>query len=282
MTRHGAWQRVTLLVFALSLVIPATALATSPTRLRDISRTASGAQEARAAAARYSASGVRVTAGELQVLQSADGDTFVLPVGVQPALGGPSGDDVIGVLVGGRSWASSEPLGKMETQASSDWPIRSSNCFTRKSKTYGYMDACYQLRWHDGGSTNDYFALHAFGTVWVTSGHQVNSAYVQSKPAGGSSTKWVEWDPGGTVNPSGACDSVTLGIGTPVSLTFSHSVCDTWNIAKGTTSGDFRTTWTRSGAFAAPQSRQVAFLLDMKGAENAYPVFLISWDFSGS
>ena len=219
-------------------------------------------------------------ADDLRVFEAADGDTWIVPAGTELVF---DGSEFAGVQVGGRPPARSAAVtaqSDISPMSLSDWRIRSQNCFTRKSKTYGYMDTCYSLRWYDGSSTYDWFGLHVHGTVWAKSGQRVKSAWVQSKPGGGSATTWVEWSPAGTVNPSGACDNVTIGIAVPVALSYSHYMCEEWNISKGTASGDFRTTWISGSSIAYPASRAVAFLLDLRGAENAYPVFVISWDFS--
>ena len=280
MTRHRAWRRLTLVLFAVTLALPATSLGAPPGGLRDISKTKGGGTERQAAANRYAAEGVVVRADELRVFEAADGETLIVPVGTELVF---EGSEFVGVQVGGRAFgqsAESTTQGDISPMALSDWPIRSQHCFTTKSKTYGYMDTCFALRWYDGSSTYDWFGLHVHGTVWAKAGQRVKTAWVQSKPGGGSATTWVDWSPAGTVNPSGNCDNVTVGIAVPVTLSYSHYMCEEWNISKGATSGDFRTTWRSGSSIAHPQSRAVAFLLDMRGAENAYPVFVISWDFS--
>lgn len=306
MSDQFTWRRVLLVLTTVGLVVPTFFLASDPhvhraapvsnnpsnglavemelavadaNGLRDISRTAAGAAEARAAAVRYAAEGYEVEAEQLQVIEASDTDTYILPLTHELVLGGSSGRDVLGVRIGGPP--DSVANHGIVLAATSDWPIWTSACFSRKDKLYGFMDTCYVLRRHDGGSTYDYFALHGYGTVWAKSGRRVTSAYVQSKPGGGSATTWMQWDPSGTVDPAGACDSITLGIDIPVSLSYSHNMCEVWNITKGTSSGDFRTTWTTPTQLTYPGSRRVAFLLDMRGLENAYPYWTISWDFSG-
>ncbi len=251
--------------------------------LRDISRTAAGVAEARAASVRYAVEGLDVNSEQLQVIEASDGDTYVIPVTHELVLGGRSGHDVLGVRIGGPESVANDRVANdgIVLAATSDWPIWTQNCFTRKDHTYGYMDTCFVLRRYDGSSTYDWFALHAYGTVWAKSGKSVTSAYVQSKPGGGSPTTWVDWSPSGTLDPAGTCNSVSIGIDIPVSLSYTHNMCEKWNVTKGTSSGDFRTTWITPTTLTYPNSRRVALLLDMRGAENAYPYWTISWDFGG-
>lgn len=166
------------------------------------------------------------------------------------------------------------------------WQIDTAGCLPYIYVNQVKMDACVRQEklMNDGVPTQDYWAMHAWGTVYTVGGRKATNAWVQIQKSGTSAPfTMMDKQPGSS--QSGSCQSVTLsvsaGSGFALSVSSTYSRCETWNpYYYGTpTNPYFKNTW--SGDVRNGGSRQAAVSMSAYTAEWAYPVWYLTWGFTG-
>jgi hypothetical protein len=258
--RIGPWASVLLLGASLLIAVP-TAVAANP----NLSATADGQRMTSEASARYTGKGIATKASDLAVYRLADGSFLVVPTGTQRA-----GD---GVTTASQSSASSG-----FAALASGWQLQDSACFSRYTQSRGWMDTCYHHHklFGDGSSTYDYHELHLFATASSLYPGALKWAWIESNRASGSPTQsWYDWDPGADTNTN--CHNLSVGVQVGAfGISYGHDQCETWDITKYSTPGQFRNTWRGN---VAESEREVAFDIASRVSQGSWAQWTLNWDF---
>lgn len=170
--------------------------------------------------------------------------------------------------------------------ASTYWQIDTAGCLPYLYINEVRMDACVRQEklMNDGVSNQDYWAMHSWGTVYTTNNRKATQAWVQLQRSGTSSAfTMMDKQPGSS--SSGNCQSIQLGLnvgsGYGISYSTTYNRCDTWNpfYFGNPTTPYFKNMW--SGDVRNGGSRQVAASMAVYTAEWAYPVWYLTWGFTG-
>ena len=161
------------------------------------------------------------------------------------------------------------------------WSVQASQCFTRISDTYSWIDHCYGLYRlaNDTDQGRDWYVLHHFASMKSNPPWAMNAASIGSAPAGGTLQTWVDWQPRSDTRTTG-CQQVILAIAGPApGISDAVTQCDQWRVAKATTGGTFSVTWDRQGTH---ELRELSMLVSVSVPEGAWPIWYVPASVSGS
>ncbi len=142
------------------------------------------------------------------------------------------------------------------------------------------MDSCYKLYKYsqsisDGSSYKDLYAMFHYGTAksspdWILTRASLWSAQHPNS----SSMQWSDWSPRSDSKRN--CGTVTIGFTYGVaSVNMNFTQCDTWDITKYSTPGEFRNDW--KGA-SINSEREVAYGVQVTVPKDGWPQWYLYQD----
>lgn len=256
-------------------------------RVVEITGSRAAASLAQAAAVRYRDYGVTVKPTDLRVWQDEDGYVLV-PVGtptIMLSTTRPDGSVAVEIAPTTERMPpvtspSTAMLASITPAAAPYWALVATQCFTRISDTWSWLDHCYQMyqEANDGSATRDYYALQHYATASNNSPWRVYWAQIRSYPASTSAPQtWVDWAPKG--DTSGSCDpSYTIGISAPIVLTMTSNRCEIWHMTKSNPTVDYTLQWISSGVSG---SRGLAYENSVSVGQGLWPVWVLPAEVHG-
>jgi hypothetical protein len=286
--RPGRWTLLALVVVVGALSgshdtlaggsVPSTAAVQQPA---DVTETALGRALRTRASQHLRALGATVASGRLRVFRDADG-YLVVPRRTSLATAAensrragraelvPIVRSIVGQRLAGRTAATSSP----------SWVFAGGGCYERISDGWSWLDHCarvFRLA-QDGDAQRDFYALQRYGTAganmpWVLKQAELGSSPVESSPP----MSWQDWSP--RADRSGPCQTITVRITSPVAgVSQQVDRCETWDITKGSTGGDFNLAW--SGC-ACVQDRELAYVLSVSVPQGSLPAWYVPAEVHG-
>ncbi len=257
----------------------------------DITGTAFGRSLAEQAIARYRAAGLAgavrsLAIGDLAVFRDATGITIgprgaIAAVLARPTAG-PAGFEAQPVT-SGRSAAAigtGGTTGMSGTSVGASWTFVASQCFSRISDTFSWLDHCYTMYRlaNDGDAVRDWFAMNHVATMQANAPWVMNGASIGSAPAAGIPQSWADWAP--RSDTSGACRQILVSISSPVSgIGDPATACESWRIQKSAKAGQFAVTWDGHGQHAA---RELSMEIAVSVPQGGWPQWTLPASVSGS
>jgi hypothetical protein len=274
--RPGRWTLVALIAVAAALSRPSDTLAgggASEPATADVTNTVLGHELRAQASERLRALGPGGDERRWRVFRDRNG-YVVVPRNVEMAR---NNGNVVPVLrpVGVRSAATREVAATTPS-----WSFAGGGCFERISDGWSWLDHCariYRLT-QDGDSLRDYYALQRYGTAgsnmpWVLKEAELASEPVETSPP----MSWLDWNP--RSDHAGPCSTITVRVTTPLAgVSQQVDRCETWDITKGATGGDFGLAW--SGC-ACIQDRELSYVLSISVPQGTLPAWYVPAEVHG-
>lgn len=295
--------RLAVAVVLVALALPAPALADPPSSakaLRDVTGTAAGQDMILASAGRFAQRGVHIDASSYRALRD---ETGYLVVGAGSAVTLETIDDPqsgkamsAAVVLAGpvstakravedtSSLAAVAPLAAL----SPSWQYNNYGCLSRYSFARGWMDECWWLYKvaNDPSATQDFWALDvaatAHGDGFAIFGGIGQATMTVYPYKGTSPMSWFDWSPKGDTN--GSCRTISASVAakfgsTSVTLPASFTSCETIDITKYTTAGQFTESWVNcTVCFAMIGDREMEFQVSVAVPQGGKPIWgLYQW-----
>lgn len=131
----------------------------------------------------------------------------------------------------------------------------------------------------DGNRRTDYWALHHWGTARSKDGYELTMFRLRVYPHDDSPRmlNWSDWSPRNDMQ-RGRCDSVTVGISYIASVSWSHELCEEWDIKWfPEIPGRFHNTWKAGPSPVVESEREVAYAIAVAVKQGKRP----RWNFRG-
>jgi hypothetical protein len=265
-----------------TLTPTASAGSPSPKEVTDTGKAKAMREEA---SGRFTAQGVDTAGSELHVWELAEGDYLIgefLPASLTydrdefsfDVTAGP-GDPLEGLV------ASADAT--LFTAAAAYWSKKSSGCFARVDNGHGYLDSCYRIykEINDGNGNREYYALYHWATCGpLRSSVAMFDCWLHGQRNGGSAMAWEDWDPRSDLNRN--CGSITIGVEHVAILSFSHELCEIWDITKSAEAGRFENRWSCGCLFpfGVYGDREVAYMVEVSVSQPGSVVWTLSAGFT--
>jgi hypothetical protein len=285
---YGRWAVAALLVVAAALFGSKEALAggaggmaVRPITPVDVTDTAVGRVLRAQASARLVTFGMTARIGGLRVLRDGDGYLVVpraTPLAIRPT-GSPTARrfEVVPVL---RPRERRTAAHGTAATAPPAWSFAGGGCYERISDGWSWLDHCARIfrLTQDGDSQRDFYALQRYGTAGANMPWVLKEAELESEPVESSlPMSWQDWNP--RSDRSGPCQTITVRVTAPiVGVSQTLDRCETWDITKGATGGDFSLVW--SGC-ACAQDRALAYVLSISVPQGALPAWYVPAEVHG-
>jgi len=255
----------------------------------EMTGTARGIQQAKKAAQRFERDfNIKVAPESLRVFRvpGISGGIIVTPAdfGVKaltlsPAKGGNTVELAV-TTAPGQAGQKAPALNRDASIESQEWIWVSGRCWSYEDD-YSTMSQCYKLHKFselvdNGGTDRRPWALHHYATAGPKSPLYLLDAYVRNQPYSSPTTYWADWDPGS--DSSVDCCDRSIGVSVAgVSISYTYTQCEKWDITKYSTPGKFKNEWSHP-LLGVPEDREVAYAVEVYADDGDTPRWTLYCD----
>ena len=145
------------------------------------------------------------------------------------------------------------------------WERREDRCFDSQARNHTVHIHCFTLHKlrNDGNRNRDYWTLHHWGTARSKEGYALKIFRLRVYPHEDSPRilNWADWSPRDDKD-KGNCTQISVGISYVASISWTHSICEQWDIGFFQRSpGRFQNIWRPGTEYVENSEREVAYAI---------------------